>query len=140
MFRSAILPLDSERRTIAVQVLRYAFAGLVITILFSASYWAVAELGGIDPMISLTLVFLLFTAISYLAHGAFSFRGYGARDRQHVRASRFLAVNILGFVLNQFFVWLLVKQMGGPTWWPIVPFILVTPWVTFALHRRWVFG
>lgn len=137
---NAILPLDSERRLMAAQAARYALAGLVITILFSASYWAVTELGGIDPMVSLTIVFLVFTAISYLTHGAFSFRGYGARDRQHVRASRFLLVNIVGFLLNQAFVWFLVKYLGGPTWWPIVPFILLTPWVTFALHRKWVFG
>lgn len=137
---SALLPLDRERRAIAVQAIRYAFAGLVITVSFSAAYWAVTELLGIDPMVSLTIVFLVFTAISYFTHGAFSFRGHGARDQQHIRASRFLIVNIIGFMLNQFFVWLLVKHLGGPTWWPIVPFILVTPWVTFALHRKWVFG
>ena len=139
MAASNLMPFDRERRTIALQAARYAFAGLVITILFSASYWAVTDLGGVDPMVSLTIVFLVFTAISYFTHGAFSFRGHGGRDRQHVRASRFLVVNVIGFLLNQGFVWLLVKQLGGPTWWPIIPFILVTPWVTFALHRRWVF-
>jgi putative flippase GtrA len=137
---NAILPLDADRRLIAAQAARYALAGLVITILFSASYWAVTEFFGVDPMVSLTIVFLVFTAISYLTHGMFSFRGYGARDRQHVRASRFLLVNIVGFLLNQGFVWFLVKHLGGPTWWPIVPFILITPWVTFAMHRKWVFG
>ena len=140
MATSQFMPFDRERGTVALQAARYAFAGLVITILFSASYWAVADLGGLDPMLSLTLVFLVFTAVSYVTHGALSFRGHGGRDRQHVRATRFLVVNVIGFLLNQLFVWLLVKQLGGPTWWPIVPFILVTPWVTFALHRRWVFG
>jgi len=140
MATSQSMIFDREHRTVALQAARYAFAGLVITVLFSASYWAVTDLGGLDPMVSLTLVFLVFTAISYFTHGQFSFRGHGARDRQHVRATRFLIVNVIGFALNQGFVWLLVKQMGGPTWWPIVPFILVTPWVTFALHRRWVFG
>ena len=140
MLNSILMPHDQERRVIALQVTRYAVAGLAITVLFSASYWAVTELLGIDPMISLTIVFLVFSAISYLIHGAFSFRGHGERDRHHVRASRFLIVNILAFVLNQFFVWLLVKQLGGPTWWPIVPFVLVTPWITFAMHRKWVYG
>lgn len=129
-----------DQRAVALQAIRYAFAGLVITILFSACYWAVTELGGIDPMISLAVTFIVFSAISYFTHGAFSFRGHGARDRQHIRASRFFLVNVAGFLLNQFFVWWLVKYLGGPTWWPIVPFILVTPWVTFALHRKWVFG
>jgi putative flippase GtrA len=136
----ASLPIDAERRAVALQAMRYAIAGLIITILFSASYWAVTEMLGFDPMVSLTLVFLVFSMLSYVTHGSFSFRGHGARDRHHVRAGRFLLVNILGFALNQMFVWVLVKQMGGPTWWPIVPFILVTPWVTFALHRRWVYG
>lgn len=136
----AFLSLHRERRVIALQATRYAVAGLVITILFSASYWAVTDLGGVDPMVSLTLVFLLFSLISYVTHGAFSFRGHGARDRHHVRAGRFLIVNLAGFALNQFFVWLLVKHLGGPTWWPIIPFILVTPWVTFALHRKWVYS
>ena len=136
-----MIPADNaERRAIAFQAARYAFAGFVITILFSATYWAVTDLLGVDPMLSLTITFLVFTAISYVTHGAFSFRGHGARDRQHVRASRFLIVNITGFVINQFFVWFLVKHLEGPTWWPIVPFLLVTPWVTFALHRKWVFG
>jgi putative flippase GtrA len=134
----SILPHD--QKTVALQAVRYAFAGFVITVLFSASYWAVTELAGIDPMVSLTIVFLFFTAVSYLTHGAFSFRGHGGRDRQHVRATRFLLVNIAGFAVNQLFVWFLVKYLGGPTWWPIIPFLLVTPWITFALHRRWVFG
>ena len=88
-----------------------------------ATGWS-TDLLRIDPNLSLTLVFLVFTAVSYLIHGAFSFRGHGERDRQHVRATRFLVVNLLGFALNQFFVWLLVKQLGGPTWWPIIPYPL----------------
>jgi putative flippase GtrA len=132
--------LPRHQRTVVLQAVRYAFAGLVITVLFSACYWAVTEIAGIDPMVSLTVVFLFFSAVSYLTHGAFSFRGHGGRDRQHVRATRFLLVNVAGFAVNQFFVWFLVKYLGGPTWWPIIPFLLVTPWITFALHRRWVFG
>lgn len=136
----AILPVDDERRAILAQAARYGVAGFLITVLFSACYWAVTELGGVDPMVSLALVFVVFSGLSYVAHGAFSFRGYGGRDQQHIRAGRFFLVNVAGFLLNQFFVWLLVKQLGGPTWWPIVPFLFVTPWATFAMHRRWVYA
>ena len=132
--------LDPERRTIAVQAIRYAVAGAIITLLVAASYWAVAEFLHVDPMVSLTLVFLFFTGVSYVTHGAFSFRGHGSRDRSHVRATRFLIINLLGFATNQLFVWLLVRQMGGPTWWPVIPIIFVTPLLTFTLHRRWVFA
>lgn len=132
--------LDPERRTIAVQAIRYAVAGAIITLLVAASYWAVAEFLHVDPMVSLTLVFLFFTGVSYVTHGAFSFRGHGSRDRSHVRATRFLIINLLGFATNQLFVWLLVKQIGGPTWWPVIPIIFITPLLTFTLHRRWVFA
>jgi len=137
---STLLPGDPERRSVALQAARYAFAGMVITVLVAASYWAIAEFLHVDPMVSLTIVFLFFTVVSYFTHGAFSFRGHGERDRQHIRLARFLIVNVIGFATNQFFVWLLVKYLHGPTWWPVIPIIFVTPLLTFMLHRRWVFG
>lgn len=140
MIHSTLRGLPEERRNVMIQAARYAFAGFVITLLVAASYWAIAEFLHVDPMLSLTVVFLFFTAVSYVTHGAFSFRGHGSRDRHHVRAPRFLLINILGFCTNQFFVWLLVKQLDGPTWWPVIPIIFVTPLLTFALHRKWVFA
>jgi len=132
--------LDDERRAVAVQMLRYAVAGGLITLAVAASYWAIAEYLGVDPMVSLAIVFLIFSAVSYLVHGAFTFKDHGTRDRHHVRGPRFLAINILGFAVNQAFVWYLVKHLGGPTWWPTIPMILFTPLLTFALHRRFVYA
>ena len=123
----------------AAQIIRYAIAGGAITVGVASSYWALAELGGVDPMVSLAVVFVFFSAVGYFVHGAFSFQGHGERDRPHVRGMRFMTVNVLGFLVNQFFVWILVKQLGGPTWWPTIPIIFVTPFLTFALHRRYVY-
>ena len=136
--------LDEERRAVVVQMLRYAIAGGLITLAVAASYWAIAEYFDVDPMVSLAIVFIVFSGISYLVHGAFTFKDHGERDVQqvghHVRGSRFLAINILGFVVNQGFVWLLVKYLDGPTWWPTIPMVLFTPLLTFALHRRFVYA
>jgi putative flippase GtrA len=129
-----------ERHAVTFQALRYAVAGLVITLLFSASYWAITEYLGLDPMISLTITFLFFTVVSFVTHGSYSFEGHGSRDRGHVRLARFLAVNLLGFAVNQAFVFVLVKQLGGQTWWPVIAFVFVTPLLTFTLHRRWVYA
>ena len=132
--------LDSERRAVAVQMLRYALAGGAITVAVAASYWAIAEFLGVDPMLSLAIVFLFFSGASYAIHGVFTFKDHGARDRHHVRGLRFLAINVLGFLLNQMFVWYLVKYLDGPTWWPTIPMIFFTPLLTFALHRRFVYA
>ena len=132
--------LDQERRAVAVQMLRYAVAGGLITLAVAAGYWAITEFLGVDPMVSLAIVFLFFSGVSYLVHGAFTFKDHGERDRQHVRGARFLAINILGFAVNQGFVWYLVKYLDGPTWWPTIPMVLFTPLLTFALHRRFVYA
>ena len=132
--------LDDERRAMAVQMLRYAFAGGAITLAVAASYWAIAEFLHVDPMLSLGIVFLFFSGVSYLVHGAFTFKGHGTRDDHGRRGARFLGINILGFLANQGFVWYLVKHLGGPTWWATIPMVLFTPLLTFALHRRFVYA
>jgi len=140
MIQSALHSLDPERRTVLMQLVRYALAGLAITLAVAASYWAITDLLHVDPMISFTIVFLVFSVISYVTHGEFSFKDHGERDRHHVRMSRFLAVNVLGFLVNQGFIWLLVKQLDGPTWWPTIPMVFVTPLLTFSLHRKFVYS
>lgn len=122
------------------QVIRFGLTGVLLTLLVAGGYWLLAEYGGVEPMLSMTLNYLVFTALGYVLHSRFSFRGHGGRDRPHHRTARFFAVNTIGFALNQLFVWLLVKELGGPTWWPVVPIVFVTPLVTFALNRRWVFA
>jgi len=140
MIQSALHSLGPERRTVLLHLMRYAFAGFAITLAAAASYWAIADLLHVDPMVSYTIVFLIFSVISYVTHGEFSFKGHGERDRHHIRMSRFLVINVIGFLVNQGFIWLLVKKLGGPTWWPTIPMIFLTPLLTFVLHRRYVYS
>jgi putative flippase GtrA len=129
-----------ERLVLLGQIVRFGITGGLLTVGVAAAYWAVAELLGVDPLVSMTLVYLAFTGLGYLLHSRWSFKDHGSRDQMHVRTVRFFAVNTLGFLSNQFFVWLLTKHLGGPTWWPVIPIIFVTPVLTFTLNRRWVFG
>ena len=122
------------------QMVRFGLTGGLLTVLVAGGYWIVAELFGVEPMLSMTLNYLVFTSLGYVLHSRFSFKGHGTRDNAPVRTVRFFTVNTLGFLLNQLFVWILVKHLGGPTWWPVIPILFVTPLVTFALNRRWVFG
>ena len=120
-------------------MVRFGLTGGLLTLLVAGGYWVAATFLGVEPMLSMTLNYLVFTALGYVLHSNYSFRGHGSRDRQHVRTIRFFTVNTTGFLANQFFVWLLVKQMHGPTWWPVIPILFVTPLLTFSLNRRWVF-
>lgn len=128
-----------RHRELVGQIVRFGLTGGLLTLLVAGGYWAVATFGGLDPMLSLTLAFCLATGLGYVLHSRWSFRGHEATGSAAARTARFFTVNLLGFLSNQFFVWLLVRQMGGPTWWPVLPIIFVTPVLTFALNRQWVF-
>jgi putative flippase GtrA len=121
-------------------MVRFGLTGGLMSVLVAAGYWAVATFLGVEPMLSLTLNYLAFTMLGYVLHSRWSFKGHGARDRATLRKFRFLAVNSFGFLLNQFFIWYLVKYLHGPVWWSVIPILLVTPLATFVLQRRWVFG
>ena len=140
MIQTALHNLGHERRTVLLQLIRYGLAGLAITLAAAGSYWAITDLLHVDPMVSYGIVFLIFSGISYFTHGEYSFKGHGERDRHHIRMGRFFAINVLGFLVNQLFIWVLVKQLGGPTWWPTIPMVFLTPLLTFALHRRFVYA
>src|SRR4030095_12142719 len=103
MIKRALHNLAHERRTVLLQLIRYGLAGLAITLAAAGSYWAIADLLHVDPMASYGIVFLVFSGISYITHGEYSFRGHGERDRHHIRMGRFFAINLLGFLLNQAF-------------------------------------
>jgi putative flippase GtrA len=129
-----------ENRELVVQMARFGLTGVLLTLLVAGGYWIAADVFGVEPMLSMTLNYLVFTCLGYVLHSRFSFRGHGGRDDPGARTLRFFVVNTTGFLANQFFIWLLVKQMGGPVWWSVIPIVFATPLLTFALNRRWVFA
>ena len=145
MLKLQRLGWSPQRQTLVLQLLRYGIAGLVLTLGNAASYWALTDLGGWDPMISLAFTSAVFLMIGFNTHARFSFKspndggGNGSRGHLGVQSPRFVLVRVLGLCLNQLFVLLLVKHLGGPTWWPIMPMLFVTPFVVFGLLRRFVY-
>jgi putative flippase GtrA len=131
---------NEEQKILLGQIVRFGLTGGLLTVMVAAAYWGVATFLGVDPMVSMTLVYLVFTGLGFVLHSKWSFKGHGDRDNVRVQTIRFFIVNTLGFCSNQFFVWLLTKHLGGPTWWPVIPIVFVTPVLTFTLNRRWVFG
>ena len=131
---------DPARRAALFQLIRYAFVGATITAGGQAIYYFGVEWFGIDPNISIGIAFVAGIIVGYFAHGWISFAGHGTRDDHGRTGLRFIAVNLIGYALNSFWVWLLVERLGGATWWPIIPNIALTPLMTFWLHRRWTFS
>lgn len=131
----------TEAEVIFGQLIRYGLTGGFVTALGAALYWVTATFMGVHPLLANVFAYALCVAVGYVLHSRWSFKGHGSRDNLSRTTSRFFLVSLVSFVLNSIFVWVLTGPLlDGPTWWPVVPMLFVTPLVTFALNRRWVFA
>lgn len=122
------------------QFLRFGVVGGVITVLSIIVYWVPATFFNVAPLLSNFLAYVFAVTLGYSLHSRVSFAGHGERDQPLVRTGRFFVVSLVSLALNSLWVWLLTGLLDGPTWWPIIPMVFVTPLATFALNRQWVFG
>ena len=121
------------------QILRYGMTGAAVTALQAAIYWLLAGPLHVHPQLANFTGYLAAVASGYVAHGRFSFRGHGGRDKPLARAARFIAVSLVSLALNAFWVWLCVTRLGLPVWSPIPLMAVATPGIVFLLNRQWVF-
>jgi putative flippase GtrA len=121
------------------QLVRFAITGGLVTVLYGVIYWPLATYI-MNPNLAVVVAFVVAVIAGRYAHGAVSFRGHGTRSTR--TAHRFFLVQLLGFAMQQAFTWVLVTGpfFHGPTWWPLVPAVFVTPLVTFWLNRSWAFA
>lgn len=130
---------DPAARATLGQLARYGIIGALITAGGQAIYYVLAETRTTSPLVAIAIAWIVGVIVGYFAHGWISFAGHGERDDHAGMSTRFVVVNLVGYAINSFWVWLLVERLGGPTWWPIVPNIALTPLMTFWLHRHWTF-
>lgn len=120
------------------QLLRFGIVGFFLTGVYSAIYWYLATYL-MPPVVAALIAFLVAVTIGFVLHSRWSFRGHGKREDRAIKI-KFLLVQSSGQVLNEIFTWLLTGPLHGPTWWPLVPAILLTPFATYLMNRLWVFG
>lgn len=133
---------DDRQRALLLQIVRFGIAGVGLTLLVVVLYNMQVYGLGIVPNLATTIAIIIATIPGYLLHSQFSFRGHGDRDAGalHKRTFRFAMTSLLGFLCNNFGTWLLVVALRLPQWTPSLYFLFVTPIVTFALNRKWVFA
>ena len=120
------------------QLARFALVGFSLAGVYSAIYWYLATYV-MPAMAAVVIAFLIAVSLGFVLHSRWSFRGHGKSEDRRMKI-KFFIVQTSGFLLNEAFTWLLINHLHGPTWWPLVPAIFVTPLATYALNRQWVFG
>jgi putative flippase GtrA len=128
--------LNLDEQTFA-QLVRFALVGFFLAGVYSAIYWYLATYV-MPPMLAVVFAFAVAVSIGFVMHSRWSFRGHGKREDRRLKM-KFLLVQASGFVLNEAFTWVLTGPLHGPTWWPLIPAIFVTPLATYIFNRQWVF-
>ena len=120
------------------QLVRFALVGLFLAAIYSAIYWYLATYV-MTPVLAVVIAFLVSVSIGFVLHSRWSFRGHGKTEDHRLKV-KFLLVQGFGFLMNEAFTWALTGPLfHGPTWWPLIPAIFVTPLATFLLNRQLVF-
>ena len=130
--------LPPERQTMIAQLARFIVSGAFVTALGVGVYALVALVLRWEPQLGNFLAYLIAVATGYVMHSRWSFRDHGG-ERTGGTKLRFVAVSIISYALNSFWVWLLFSHLQLGRAAPIVPMLFVTPAVTFVLNRQWVF-
>jgi putative flippase GtrA len=122
------------------QLFRFGLVGGLSTLVYAAVYWPLATYV-VHPLIAVVLGFAVAVIFGYVLHSNWSFKGHGKQERTAATQTRFVLVQLFGMLLNGIFTWVLTGPLfHGPTWWPLVPAVTITPLATFVLQRWWVFG
>ena len=119
------------------QLARYGVNGAIVTSLYTAVFV------GLDSFTHAALQlcnmggFAAAVGVGYQLHSRVTFRDHGGRGRGS--QLRFLAVSVPSLFLNGFWAWLLGTWAQLPHWTVQLPIWFVTPLLTFAVQRWWVF-
>lgn len=119
------------------QLVRYVLAGLLVT-QFAALIYSVAALRGVSPYVANMVSTACGLVAGYTIHSRWSFKG-GQKDSETLQIGRFLLASLLAFLLNNFWIWLLVSRLNLHPLAPVPFMMAATPWLSFLVNRYWVF-
>jgi putative flippase GtrA len=121
------------------QLVRFAFAGLGVTLFSACVYMIAAYPFHVQPLVANVISYAFGFTASYAVHSRWSFASDDA-DRSEVETLlRFLMASVFAFALNSFWVWLATSYHELPPWAPVPAMVFITPLASFLINRYWVF-
>lgn len=122
------------------ELVRFLFAGLIVTFFSASIYLIVAGWFGVEPLLANFDAYLAGALLGYRIHFHWTFsERTQPQDSGHANG-RFLTGSSSALLLNSFWTWMLTDLVSGPVWLPVLPMIFITPLLSFQLNKRWVFA
>jgi putative flippase GtrA len=128
----ALLEKESVR-----QLLRFAVAGLGVT-LFSAAIYSFVVYAGVIPLAANVVSHGFGMALGYAVHSRWSFNA-DTEGGERGMIVRFLVASAFAFLLNSCWVWIAIDVLRLPPLAPLPAMVVLTPLCSFILNRTWVF-
>lgn len=129
-------------RDVADQLMRFAVAGGLSTIIYSAVYLPLTGtvFPGSRAVYAVPFAFAVAVTAGYFLHSRWSFKGHGKREAGGLQQLKFVAVQASGVGLNALITWTGTAVLGYPAWVPLLPAVGVATIFTFILNRWLVFS
>ena len=116
---------------------RFVVAGAFVTALSAAVYSLAAVMLRMEPVAAAVVGHIAGVLAGFRIHAHWTFRRPNSPGFDE--NLRFVIASLSPLALNACWAFLLVNRAGLGSWAPIVPMVMVTPLLTFAINRAWVF-
>lgn len=118
------------------QFLRFVVVGGIVTLTHFTVLILLVEIGRWNEVLSTTAAFLVAVSVSYALNAIWTFQMWGMHRR---RAPRFLAVSLIGLVLNTVVFWLVLSLGAIYVMAQVVASGVVMFW-NYEANRRFTFS
>jgi putative flippase GtrA len=119
------------------QLIRYVIAGLLVT-QFATLIYSMLVVQHVTPYLANVGSTACGLVAGYTVHSRWSFKD-GRKDSETLQLGRFLTASAVAFAINNFWIFLTVKQLGLGPLAPVPLMMAATPVLSFLLNRYWVF-
>ena len=117
-------------------VATFGGVGILATITHVVIGLSLTEAVGLAPFTANIVAFMTAFLVSYFGHKTYSFK---SRAKHAQAAPRFLAVAVLGLILNQLIVFICVNVLGWSYVVALALIVSLVPVVVYFLSRLWAF-
>lgn len=118
------------------QLFRFGIVGGLATLVNSAVFVLLVDKLKLAPLLGNFLAFLAASFVSYFGHSWWTFKH---TKHSHEKLMKFLLTSLINLGLNSLFVWILMHLLHQSAYIATLPMIFITPLITFAISKYWVF-